>query len=144
MGVKWQPGNGVSGVEGGRRGGDSGGLGERGANAAMPALMRFRRSSRAAAPNDNGSSAASESGSFSALSDFDSSVTRGRARVGLRDLRKGETGALTDVKEGCEGLCRRDERSDLLLSLILERWFVGLFARTNLKCEPFQVWRLLE
>ena len=107
----------------------------------MPALMRFRRSSRAAAPNDSGSSG---TGSSSALSHFDSSVTRERGRVGLRDLRRGVTGALTDVKEGCEGLWRRDTRSDLLFSLILERWVVGLVTRANLECEPFQVWRLLE
>ena len=144
MGVRRQPVSGASGVERGWRGEDGGGLGDRGIKAAMPALIRSRRSSRAAAPNDNGSSAASGTGSFSAVSHFDSSVTRGRGRVELRDLRKGVTGALTDVKEGCEGLCRSDERSDLLFSLILERWVVGLVARTNLECEPFQVWRLLE
>jgi len=138
MGVKRQPARGASGVEGGKGVGESGGLG---ANAAMPAVIRFRRSSRAAAPNDNGPSVVSGTGSFSALSNFDSSETRGRGRVGLRDLRKGVTGALTDVKEGCEGLCRSEERSDLVFSLLL---VVGLVARANLECEPFQVWRLLE
>jgi hypothetical protein len=102
MGVKRQSVRGASGVEEGR--GKGGGLGERGVNAAMPALIRVRRSSRAAAPNDSGASGASGTCSLSALSDFGSSETRGRGRVGLRDLRKGVTGALTDVKEGCEGL----------------------------------------
>ena len=101
MGVKRQPVKGASGVDRGRGGG---GLGDRGERAVMPALIRFRRSWRAAAPKDNGSSAGSETGSSSGPSHFDSSMTRDRGRVGLRDLRKGVTGALTDVKEGWEGL----------------------------------------